>query len=238
METPVAQLRHYPRGGSTCCCGRRRGAFTLMELVMGMIVTGLVMSAVAALLSAVAMGWDQSGRTQADSVQRVQAHARVQRILKGVRQLGAVRPGSINGSAAQPAAVMIWKADANGDNKVQFSELALLVHESPHVTFYDVAFPSSWSAAQCAAYDNAPPELTQDDVYKSTSIDDFRRLTYVRQQRVATNIVGAAFTRTDGAAVTRPSLDYVLKFDKDGEVHVEYGTTAVRTPTTLPVSQR
>jgi hypothetical protein len=37
---------------------------------------------------------------------------------------------------------------------------------------------------------------------------------------------------------SRPSLDYVLKFDKDDDVHVEYGTTSLRTPTTLPASQR
>jgi len=211
---------------------------------MGMIVTGLVMSAIAGLLSAVAMGWEQNGRSQANSVHRVQAHARIQRILKGVKQLGAVRHGSIHGTTTPPAAVMIWKSDDNGDNKVQFSELALLVHEGAigtpqaYVSFYDVAFPSSWSAAQRAAYDSTPPGLTQEDLYKSTSFDDFRMMMYVRKQLVASNVVGVAFTRTDGADITRPSLDYVLKFTKDGETHVEYGTTAVRTPTTLPASQR
>jgi hypothetical protein len=215
-----------------------------MELVMGMIVTGLVMSAIAALLSAVAMGWEQSGNSQANSVHRVQAHARIQRILKGVKQLGTVRPGSVSGTTSLPAAVMLWKSDDNADNKVQFSELALLVHEGTpgtpqaYVSFYDVAYPSSWSAEQRAAADSAPPVVTEEDVYKDSSIDTFRTMTYVRKQRVASNVVGVAFTRTDGANITRPSLDYVLKFKKDNEVHVEYGTTAVRTPSTLPASQQ
>jgi hypothetical protein len=73
-----------------------------MELIMGMIVTGLVMSAIAALLSAVAMGWEQNGKSQTNSVYRVQTHARVQRILKGVKQLGAVRGGSVNGTRGAP----------------------------------------------------------------------------------------------------------------------------------------
>jgi hypothetical protein len=221
-----------------------RGAFTLMELVMGMIVTGLVMAAIAALLSAVAMGWEQNGKSQASSIHRVQTHARVQRILKGVKQLGAVRAGSINGTALIPAGVMIWKSDDNGDNKAQFSELALLVHEGAvgtadgYLSFYDVAYPTFWTEPQRTAADNAPPVVTQDDIFKDTSIDTFRTMTYVRKQLVASNLIGVVFTRTDGADITRPSLDYVLKFNKDNDVHVEYGTTSVRTPTTLPSDQR
>ena len=91
-----------PRPVSPRVPPRGRRAFTLMELVMGMIVTGLVMSAIAALLSAVAMGWEQNGKSQANSVHRVQVHARLQRILKGVKQLGAVRPGSVNGTTNPP----------------------------------------------------------------------------------------------------------------------------------------
>jgi len=84
METTAGQLHSViirRNGGRGCRC-----AFTLMELIMGMIVTGLVMAAIAALLSAVAMGWDQSGKSQTNSVYRVQTHARIQRILKGVKQ--------------------------------------------------------------------------------------------------------------------------------------------------------
>ena len=139
---------------------------------------------------------------------------------------------------------MLWKSDDNGDNKVQFSELALLVHEGAvgtpdgHVSFYDVAYPSAWTAAQRTAADNAPPVVTEEDVYKDSNIDTFRTMTHVRKQLVASNLVGVVLTRKDGADITRPSLDYVLKFNKDNDVQVEYGTTAVRTPTTLPVSQR
>ena len=211
---------------------------------MGMIVTGLVMAAIAALLSAVAMGWEQSGKSQANSVHRVQTHARIQRILKGVKQLGAVRIGSVDGTATPPAAVMIWKSDDNGDGKPQFSELALLVHEGAvgtvggYLSFYDVVYPSSWSLEQRAAADNTPPVITEADVYKDSSIDTFRTMTHVRKQLVASNLVGVVFTRRDGASITRPSLDYVLRFNKDSDVHVEYGTTAVRTPSTLPASER
>jgi hypothetical protein len=238
---PIARrLRSHPSRRDAL---RRRAAFTLMELIMGMIITGLVMAAIAALLSAVAMGWEQSGKSQTSSIHRVQTHARIQRILKGVKQLGAIRAGSINGNAT-PAAVMIWKSDNNGDGKVQFSELALLVHEgavgteSGYLSFYDVQYPTSWSAAQRTAADNTPPVVTEADVYKDSSIDTFRSMAYVQKTLVASNLLGVVFTRTDGADLTRPWLDYVLKFDKENDVHVEYGTTSVRTPSTLPADQR
>jgi hypothetical protein len=253
MQPSAFQLRPHPlreparpRAGHSTGPGTRRlarSAFTLMELIMGMIITALVMSAVAGLLAAVSQGWEQSGKAQSSSIHRVQAHARIQRILKGVKQLGAVRMGSISGTANPPAGVMIWKSDNNEDGKVQFSELALLVHEGApgtpegYLSFYDVAYPSSWSQAQCTAADNAPPVVSQDDVYKDSSIDTFRTMTYARKQLVASNVVGVVFTRTDGAQITRPSLDYVLNFNKDNDVHVEYGTTSVRTPSTLPANQ-
>src|SRR5687768_1051839 len=195
-----------------------RSAFTLMELVIGMMVTGLVMAAVAALLSAVAQGWEQSGHTQAMSTFRVQAHARVQKILKSAKQIGAVRAGSIAGNY-QPAGLMLWAGDANGDNKVQFSELGLLVHEggvgttSGYVAYYDVAYPANWTAVQRTAADT--PALADDEIYSDENIDTFRSLAHVRMTLLASNVIGAVFTRTDGANVTRPTLDYILKFEKD-----------------------
>jgi hypothetical protein len=241
MATIAHQVRTHPsRRGALRC---RRAAFTLMELIMGMIITGLVMAAIAALLSAVAMGWEQSGKSQTSSIHRVQTHARIQRILKGIKQLGAIRSGSINGNSA-PAAVMIWKSDDNGDGKAQISELALLVHEGAvgtadgYLSFNDVQYPSYWTAAQRTAADNTPPIVTEADVYKDSSIDTFRSMGYVHKTLVASNLVGVVFTRTDGVDITRPWLDYVLKFDKENDVHVEYGTTSVRTPSTLPADQR
>ena len=220
--------------------GRTAAAFTLMELVLGMLVTGLVMIAVGALMSAVAQGWEQSGETQATSTYRVQAHARIQKILKSAKQLGAVRAGSIDGNY-QPAGVMIWAEDANGDNAVQFSELGLLVHEgdvgtsSGYIAYYDVSYPASWTAAQKTAADT--PALANDEIYDDANIDTFRALANVRMTLLASNVVGAVFTRTDGVNVTRPSLDYTLKFEKNETTELEYGAVALRTPTTLPVSQ-
>ena len=203
---------------------------------MGMIVTGLVMSAIAALFSAVAMGWEQSGTAQSDSSQRVHAHARIQRLLRGVKQLGAVRAGSIDASASPAAAILIWNTDANGDDKPQFSELALLVHQGGDLLFYDVAYPAMWTAQQRADADNTDP-ITHNEIFLDEGITDFLSADYIRATIVTSNVTGALFKRTDGANVTRPSLDYVLKFSKGGSTQVEYGTASVRPPAALPPGQ-
>jgi hypothetical protein len=220
---------------------RRAAGFTLMELTVGMIVTGLVVMAISALLSAVAQGWEQSGEAQVTSTYRVQTTARMQKVLRGARQLGAVRTGSTDGSLAA-GAVMLWAADDNLDNKVQFSELALLVHEGGvgtplgYIAYYDVSYPSSWTAAQKTAADT--PALADDEIYNAANIDTFRTLANVNKTILVTNVMGAEFKKIDGVDVTRPTLDYTLKVVKSGLIEFEYGSVSSRTPTTIPVSQR
>jgi hypothetical protein len=105
---------------------------------------------------------------------------------------------------------MIWKSDDNGDKQgaVLRARVARARRRSrdggriPELLRCRV--PSSWSEQQRIAADNQPPVLTQDDVYKDSSIDTFRTMAHVRKQLVASNLVGVAFTRTDGADITRP----------------------------------
>ena len=125
----------------------RRG-FTVFELMLGMIVTSLVLGASAALLSAVAQGWTQSESAGNGSNRVAMTHIRLQRVLRAAKQLGACRPGSIEGTDS--AALLIWKGDANLDNKVQFSELALLEHTpgDGKLRCYEVNYTNSWTDAQ------------------------------------------------------------------------------------------
>jgi type II secretory pathway pseudopilin PulG len=220
----------------------RAGGFTLLELVLGMMITGLVMAAIAALLSAVAQGWKQSSETQTQSNHVVQVHARVQKLLRSARQLGACRHGSLDGMNPTAAALFMWKGDTNDDGTVQFSELGLLVHEGTlgtpeaYLAFYDVAYPSGWTGAQKTAADT--PALADDEIYGDTNIDTFKALEHVRMTVVASNIPRAVFNMRESASITRPSLDYTLKVKKNEKTEFLYGTVAVRTPTTIPVTQR
>jgi hypothetical protein len=220
--------------------GRR--AFTLMELVLGMLITALVMSALAALLGAVAQGWKQSGEAQATSNVITQTHVRIQRLLKSVRLIGACRPGALDGTAAEQAAVLLWTADHNHDYRIQLSELALLECEMGGAAadctlkYRTVAYPASWTAAEKAAEDGAP--ITMAELNDEASIEWFRDIvatsTFGKTTLVARNIVGSEFRRLDGATATRPSFHYLLNIQRGNAAETEYGTVAVRTPTTYP----
>jgi prepilin-type N-terminal cleavage/methylation domain-containing protein len=219
----------------------RRSGFTLLELMIGMVITSLVMTAVAAVLSAVGQGWKQNGTVQSTSNGTVQTHLRVQRLIKSAHQLGAYRVGAISGTATLPAAIMMWKSDANHDNKVQFSELALLIHDDPagggngSVIYYDVLYPTTWTAAQKTAADT--PALADDEIYKDSNIDTFKNLSNVRATTIAKDVIGVEFRKIDGSSVVRPAFEYLVSLQKNGKTELEYGTVAVRTPTTLPTGQ-
>ncbi|MEO6434399.1 MAG: hypothetical protein ABIP55_01385, partial [Tepidisphaeraceae bacterium] len=238
MKTRIAIFRPVrPRHA------RGRG-FTFMELVLGMMVTSLVMAALAALMGAVAAGWRHSGNAQATSNVVAQTHVRMQRLLKGVRQIGAVRNGSVDGSADPQAAALIWKSDANGDYKIQLSEVALLEAEiggqltQCRMVSHTIAYPSDWTTAQRNTADGAA--LTDAELYEDASIDEFRTIAqasaYGQATVVATSIVGAEFRLIDGAAVTRPTLNYLINIQRGSAPETEYGSVTVRTPTTLPAS--
>jgi len=215
-------------------CGSRRG-FTIFELMLGMIVTALVTAATAALLSAVAQGWKQSNDAGNGSNIVIQTHLRLQKVIRAAKQLGAVRTGSIEGTNS--ADVLIWKADTNQDNQVQVSELALLEHtpSDKKLRYYEVVYPSGWTQTQKTAADTPP--LANDEIYDDASIDSFKALTYVQATVLSSGISGAEFHKYDSASYTRPTFDYLLNFSSGGATQTEYGTIAVRTPSTLPTSQ-
>src|SRR4051812_41881440 len=99
------------------CAGRscRGRGFTFVELMIGMVVTALVMTALAALMGAVAQGWRQNATVAASTNLSAQAHLRLQKCLKGVHLIGAVRTGSLDGTSPTNAAMLLWKADSHYD---------------------------------------------------------------------------------------------------------------------------
>lgn len=219
---------------------RRRAGLTLAELLIGLLVTSLVASAVSAVMVSVGAGWRTGESSVSSSASTGQAMARLQRILRTARQIGAVRAGGLTGGT-QDAAVALWKQDANGDGRIQFSELALIEHSlgadplESVLRMYDVSFPSTMTLAQKQAADAT---LVDDCIYDANQITTFKSMTYVRSTVLAGRVMAAQFRRIDGAATVRPRLEYALRFDEGGESVTKYGTTALRTPATLPVSQR
>ncbi len=218
---------------------RRRG-FTFVEMVIGMVVMAMVMGALAAVLSAVAQGWKQSGTVQASTSITSLSHLRLQRDVKPVHLIGAVRTGNTSG---QNAAALLWKADANYDWQVQFSEMALLeYHPSTDATdpntlrLYQVTWPTGWTPAQQQAADTTLSST--DQIYQDSQIDLFKTLQYVSYVVLARDVTACTINKNDSASTTRPSLDYKITITRGTTSETDLGTVAVRSPSTLPVSQR
>jgi prepilin-type N-terminal cleavage/methylation domain-containing protein len=218
--------------------------FTLVELMIGMLVTSLVVGATAALMSAVAQGWTQSESVGNSSNRVAMTHIRLQRILRSARQLGAYRTGSIEGTSS--ASVLIWKGDANLDGKIQFSEIALLEFDPSDgkLRYYEVNYPGEWTEAQKAAADT--PDMDDDEIYDRDAqpdpIDSFKAAAYVpspdHAMVLAQGISGAEFHKYDSSSTTRPRFEYLLNFtSSNGSTETEYGTVTSRTATTLPAGQ-
>jgi hypothetical protein len=234
----MAPIARQPRSRRTGSRRPRRVGFTLMELTLGMMVTTLVMGAVAAVVSAVAQGWEATGSKLTTASTTARVNVRVQSLLKSARQIGAVRTGSLSASnTLDLAAVLMWKGDANSDSQIQFSEIAMLAHEKytnakgefkQELALYEVSFPSGWTAAQKAAADSV---YTAADVKNAVVLGTFPTTEHVRRRAIADDVTGAQFCLVDSATAIRPIFDYVLKFNRAGSggvVETAYGTAAVR----------
>jgi prepilin-type N-terminal cleavage/methylation domain-containing protein len=108
LQTLLNWRSHCPRRG-----------FTLIELCLGLIIVAMVMSALAAFALAVSNCWKYSDASEASAISGNQAVIRLQRRLHDAKRVGYCRP-------APQAALVYWTGDADGDGRMQFSELAMI----------------------------------------------------------------------------------------------------------------
>ena len=104
------------------------------------------------------------------------------------------------------------------------------------IRLYQVAFPSGWTAAQKLAADSTL--ANNDEIYQDSEIDLFKGLQYVNYTTLVRNVSGCAFHKNDNSATTRPSLDYQVSITQNSTTERDLGTVSLRSPSTLPVSQR
>jgi prepilin-type N-terminal cleavage/methylation domain-containing protein len=222
--------------------GNRRG-FTLMELVFGVLILSLIAGAVAGLTRAVAMDWEQSEQTQTVDLRASLIAARLESMLRQAKYIGLVRPGSLDGSASKPAAVMLWLNDSDGSGTMTFPELGLLQHDTSSNTLYlyTVKFPSGWSATQIASWNTAVSYAT---LCGSTAPEDFKGNTsVVSAQALAHNVTGfKVAAHWLPSWPQKPTLDFELKIYQAGakdangvqrtpdRVQYQYGSAVLRAP--------
>lgn len=91
-------------------------AFTLVELLITLIVTGILLSAVATLAFAMSSGSQASDDIAVTQAQLRQTRVRLGELIRNCRLICAA-PGND---------VVIWQADSNGDGRINVAELVYI----------------------------------------------------------------------------------------------------------------
>ena len=95
---------------------RHTKGFTVIELLVGMLITSIVLSAVATFAFALSTASMASGDTAVKQAQLRQATLRLNDLVGACRLLGAA-PGND---------LAVWRADDNGDGQINVNELVYL----------------------------------------------------------------------------------------------------------------
>ncbi|WP_428939948.1 PulJ/GspJ family protein [Fontivita pretiosa] len=210
-----------------------RHGFTFVELCLGLVITSLVMSALAAFALAMSSAWKQAEQTQSATVIANQVSAVLQDQIRQARLLGAWRAGSINGSG-ENAAVMLWKEAAGGDGIIQDTELSLIEFDpTGHRLLIYPAGQGSGLNIQYSAFTT------------TAVIDNFKVGRTARP--LARGIWGASFKVSGTGSGQVPRLQFALRIvpeqrDDNGSVSpdgrarplIQYGQATLRAPAAIP----
>jgi hypothetical protein len=195
---------------------------------MAMVVTAMVMSALATFTLAMCSAWQSAGQVQTLTMIGNQVVLRIQNEIKNARLLGACSAGSSNGSASG-AAIMIWKSDTNGDGLIQGSEVEMIYHDTANnqLMLYSGTSADTATWSYSTVFTN------------STVINTFK--TGRTPTLFAPRIYGAMFQTTDASSTTlKPNLQFALKLLTNDsspgtpQLYVQYGTATIRSPIAIP----
>jgi type II secretory pathway pseudopilin PulG len=204
------------------CTPRTPRAFTYVELCLALVVSAIMLSALAAFTLAVGNYWRQSSGTQSAALTANQALMRIQKRLYNAHRLGYCRAGN----AGSPAAVVYWAADTNGDAFMQFTELRVLEHNPTDETI-DLYTPVLTGGAS-------------DDVWSSADFNAANSVDRLTTGQTAAPVVGhvsdATFaTEQAGSMTLFPTFQFWLRIEQpDGTSSNEYGAATLRSASLPP----
>jgi hypothetical protein len=221
---------------------------TLIELVLGMLVTSLIAAGAASISMAVSRGWRATESSSRTDLVKIRAMAQLQKLFSEAKLTGVWRAGSLVPNNT-PAYVMVWRADDDMDGKIQLAELALVEHDSTNqrILLYQASFPTSFTAAQKTA---ANVTMADDCIYDANAATDFKANTYASAGVIAgkvniadpvataTPVTGMVLRPLDSIYTNRPCVEYTVAFGASSGASVEYGSAALRSPALIPTSKR
>jgi prepilin-type N-terminal cleavage/methylation domain-containing protein len=215
----------------------RRG-FTLIELLIGLAVTAMVLSALAAFTLSAAQGWTANDGTQGVQGQSGQVYDRVRFQLASAKYIAQVQAGSLTNPAARPGSVFYWASDNwNGisDEAPEVGEMALIQHDPTTGTLwlYQPIAASAMTPAQLSA---AGTTLTYAEITDPGWVTEFEGLNYVTRTALGLDVTGATFAVENMNSTTqRPVVEITLVVDRSPQAPAtQYDTVTLQAPSTQP----
>ena len=212
-----------------------RGGFTLAELMIGMLVTALVLSALAAFVNAVAVGWEESDGTQDAALEAHQAYQRIDHYLSSALYIAQPLVGTNSTS------VFYWANDdwdsggvSAGDESPELGEMNLIQYDSTTDTIW-LYQPIAASAMSADQFSTACVPQTYADISGASEPALFLSTLFYTRIPLAHDVTSATFDAIGSdSASQRPLVEMNLTFAKDGQTITQYGTVTLRAPSTRP----
>lgn len=225
--TPASSRRRIAGHSSHRAVQNHHRGFTLIELVLGMVVTAMVMAALSGVLTAVSQGWSDAQTRHAEFARQNAITARVDAQLQNARRIWQIRPGTGSGNNSS-AAIVYCDVDPDGSSTYAVENVHVLMLNTSRHTLEHIQLP----AGTFGAY-RIPSSMLSSNVIPEAWLSLCNK-----------PIALAGSTLTDGPKITSvkvsgwPSsgpnpptcVEYVVQVTSNGSVTTNYGTVTLRAP--------
>jgi type II secretory pathway pseudopilin PulG len=206
---------------------RSRG-FTFVELCFGLVITALVMAALATFSLAMSTAWQNAGSSESILLCANQNVRLLDAKIRPCALTGAWQPGSLDGSESAPASVLLWTADTNNSSTINYSEIMLIQHDP--------------QTQQIKLYQAPVPLTTPDLVYSYSTV--FSQASFIDTFKegltptiLCNNVIGAQFyVGTATSATSNPFVEFALTIKSGNQTQVVYGDATLRAPLAVPTN--
>jgi len=205
-----------------------RQAFTLVELLMGLVVVAVILGALAGLAVAMSNGWKATETQDNLQIARRQTSTQIYYNIRSARFIGATSADNADSSgASQPgkgAVLIFWKGDVNNTSKTMYAyQVAVIEHDISSSTLRLYQLPQTASGAM-TVFQNC-------DVDDSSDIDKFKQMNGVTSRAIGRNVSSVSFKLLPVSSTRQTQvLEFQMNYKSGEQQQLEYGTATVRGP--------
>lgn len=211
-----------------------RRAFTAMELVMALAISGLILICILGVVGASSSAWKHQESSSLGVTSGARTQFYLERTLRGAQDIGYWA----SGESPNPASLLLWAHDTHAaglisqyDHQKQLAELVLIRHD-PVSKKLNVFRPIAWTEMSSAEQADASQTLAGADFNSKTAADAFAQKSWVQAYAIAgaasDESVTSAWMNVDRSS-NNPIASFRFDVSRSGRSHLVMGTVSVRT---------